>query len=391
LKTDLYGNGSGDAYSRIVWQVPVDGTYYLKVSSRSGAGPYSIRVLQKYDEGGAWDGYHEPNDTWVTAHLLEVGRENGIQSTIYPRGAYTTKDHDQDYYRFSAELGHWYVIETYNVTPLLDTVITLYDIDGTREIETDYGDGKGNSDGQIVWQAPQTGIFYVRVVPYGSTQEGTYSIRVLPKYDVADYDYFWFAAQEGYEYTVDLVYVASTLKANLYILSLDGSTVLTSDTTYQPPGTPKSIKYTFATPGIYYVLVRPSSNTSDNYGDYQLRVTSVIPAIHVNIETISLEGVANESGSQHTQLIISNSGIGSFNWELSLGENWLHADPLKGISPPDTSIDIWANITNMSIGTYTGTVTIKASGIDNSPYIVPLILEIDDKYEVFLPVVTNLP
>ena len=74
-----------------------------------------------------------------------------------------------------------------------------------------------------------------------------------------------------------------------------------------------------------------------------------------------------------------------------MGENWLHADPLKGISPPDTSIDIWANITNMSIGTYTGTVTIKASGIDNSPYIVPLILEIDDKYEVFLPVVTNLP
>ena len=431
LKTDIYGNGSGDTYSRIVWQVPVNGTYYLKVSSNSGAGPYSIRVLQNYDEGATWDGYYEPNDTWVTAHLLEVGREYGIQSSIDPRGAYTTNDHDQDYYRFSAELGHFYVIDTFNVAPSLDTVMSLYDIDGTSEIETDYGDGKGNSDAQIVWQAPQTGIFYVKVVPYYATQEGLYSIRVLPKYNEgatwdeewelddawvranpillnqtqsrsiyqrgnyhtnnADYDHFWFAAQEGYEYEVDLLYVASTLEADLYILSLDGTTVLTSDTTSQPPGTPKSIKYTFATPGIYYVLVRPHSNLSDNYGDYNLRVTSVIPAIHVNIEAISLEGVVNESSSQHTQLIISNSGFSSFNWELSVNENWLYADPTKGISPPDTTIDIWADIANMSIGTYTNKLTITASGIDNSPYIVPLIMEINDKYEAFIPVETFMP
>jgi len=58
-----YSSGTGNTLSRISWQAPANGTYYLRVSSSSGAGPYSIRALQKYDEGATWDGFHEPNDS----------------------------------------------------------------------------------------------------------------------------------------------------------------------------------------------------------------------------------------------------------------------------------------------------------------------------------------
>src|SRR3989304_4122999 len=87
----------------------------------------------------------------------------------------------------------------------------------------------------------------------------------------ADQDTFWFAAQAGYEYTIDLSSVGPTLRANLYLLSLDGSTVLASDTRYTEPGTPKSLRYTFATPGRYFVRIGPYSSSYDHYGDYELR------------------------------------------------------------------------------------------------------------------------
>jgi plastocyanin len=422
-----YSDGTGNTLSRIVWQAPASDTYYLRVSSSSGAGPYSIRALQKYNEGATWDGFHEPNDTWQTAHLINVGREDAIHTTIYPRGPYSTNTGDYDYFRFHAELGDWYVIETFNVAPTLDSRLALYDVNGTSQLDYNYDSAKGNGDARIVWQAPQTAVFYIQVRAESSSQEGSYSLRVLPKYDegaswdanwepddiwvtaspvilnqtqnrnlyqrgnytthYADYDTFWFTAQAGYEYTVDLQSVAPTLRANLYLLSLDGTTVLAEDNSYTSPGTPKSLSYTFATPGNYYILVRPYSSSYDNYGDYGLRVTSVVPAIEVSLESIALDGSLGEASTQHEQLIISNSGFGSFSWSITTSASWLNASPTSGTAPPNTHVDVWAELTGMPLGTYTGTLTINADGIENSPYVIPLTLEVKEIHYTYLPVV----
>jgi hypothetical protein len=422
-----YSGGTGNTLSRIAWQASANGTYYLRVSSSSGAGPYSIRALQRYDEGATWDGFHEPNDTWQTAHLIDTGRENAINTTIYPRGPYSTNTGDYDYFRFSAVLGHWYVIETFNVAPTLDSQLALYDVNGTSRLDYDYDGGTGNNDARIVWQAPQTAVFYIQVRAESGSQEGSYSLRVLPKYDegaswdanwepddewvtaspvilnqtqsrnlyqrgnytthYADYDTFWFTAQAGYEYTVNLQSVASTLRANLYILSLDGSTVLAEDDSYTDPGTPKSLNYTFATPGSYYVRVRPYSSSYDNYGEYDLRVTSVVPAIDVNLERISLDGALGEASTRHEQLVISNSGFGSFNWSVTPSPSWLNASPTSGIAPPNATVDVWAELTGMPLGTYTGTLAINADSIENSPYVIPVTLKVKQISYTYLPIV----
>ena len=427
LAEDYANNGTGNSLARIAWQAPASGDYYLRVSSYSGAGPYSIRALQKYDEGATWDGYHEPNDTWQTAHLLNVGRENAVTSTIYPRGPYSTNTGDHDWFRFQAVLGRWYVMETFHVAPGLDTVLTLYDVNGTTWLDDDYYGGTGNARSRILWQAPQTAVFYLRVVAQGSSQEGLYSLRVLPKYDEgaswdangepddvwvtaspivlnqaqgrslyqrgvyntnsADQDTFWFAAQAGYEYTIDLSSVAPTLRANLYLLSLDGSTVLASDTRYTEPGTPKSLRYTFATPGRYFVRIGPYSSSYDNYGDYELRVTSVIPHIWPVPDHLELVGDFGSAETQPVQLTISNSGLGSFAWSIALSEPWLKATPVSGSAPPSTSVEVWATPEGLPVGVYSGSLTITAPGIDNSPYEIPITLEVRAVYRIYLPLI----
>src|SRR3989304_88634 len=75
LAEDYANNGTGNSLARIAWQGPAAGDYYLRVSSYSGAGPYSIRALQKYDEGATRDGYHEPNDPGKRGHLRNEGGE----------------------------------------------------------------------------------------------------------------------------------------------------------------------------------------------------------------------------------------------------------------------------------------------------------------------------
>lgn len=422
-----YGSGTGNALSRITWQATTSNDYYLRVNSSSGAGPYSIRILARYNEGGTWDGFHEPNDNWETAHSIGVGRENAIFTTVHPRGAYSTNTSDYDWFRFGAILGQRYVIETYNVAPSLNTDLALFNTNGTSQIDYDYSSGTGNSEARIVWQAPQTGEFFIRVNAQSSSESGGYSIRVLPKYDEgaswdpdwepddewvtatpiilnqtqgrsiyerenyrtnnADYDYFWFYAQAGYQYTVNLQSVASTLSANLYILSLDGTTILASNTNYTPPGTPKSLSYTFATPGNYYLRVRPYSNSSNDYGDYQMRVTSVVPAVQVNLENISLVGALGSASTDHRVLTIANSGSGSFTWSITSDQSWLQVSTTNGTTPPSTNVEVWANVTGLPLGTYNANLTITASGIDNSPYIIPVTLEVKEITYVYLPFV----
>ncbi|MCL4861294.1 MAG: pre-peptidase C-terminal domain-containing protein [Caldilineaceae bacterium] len=424
-----YSSGTGNALSRIIWQATSSNDYYLRVSGSSGAGPYSIRILARYNEGGTWDGFHEPNDNWETAHSIGVGRENAIFTTVYPRGAYSTNTGDYDWFRFSAVLGHRYVIETYNVAPSLNTFLALFDTNGTSQIDYDYGSGTGNSEARIVWQAPQTGDFFIRVRAESSSESGGYSVRVLPKYDEgaswdtnwepddewvtatpiilnqtqsrniyergnyrtnnADYDYFWFYAQAGYQYTVNLQSIASTLSANLYILSLDGTTVLASNTNYTPPGTPKSLSYTFATPGNYYVRVRPYSNSYDDYGDYQIRVISIVPAVQVNLENVSLTGALGNDSTSHQILSIANSGFGSFDWTLESSQQWLHIDKSSGTAPPTTNVEVWADLTGLSVGTYTAQLTISASGVDNTPFVIPVTLTIKENLEtyIYLPII----
>jgi hypothetical protein len=77
------------------------------------------------------------------------------------------------------------------------------------------------------------------------------------------------------------------------------------------------------------------------------------------------------SGSHVTDsqlLRISNGGTGILNWTAEPGESWIRVSPSSGSGPGIVKITV--NPTGLSPGTVTGTITISAENVHNSPQIV---------------------
>jgi hypothetical protein len=98
--------------------------------------------------------------------------------TLYPGNIETTGD--VDYFRFDADAGDTYVIETSNLGGGCDTVITLFDTDGTTLITED-DDGASEPLASIIeWNSLASGTYYVRVkdYDYDPVGNGSYSISI---------------------------------------------------------------------------------------------------------------------------------------------------------------------------------------------------------------------
>ncbi len=143
--------------SRIVWIAPSSGTYYVMIRDLrdDSAGPestYEVRTTASDTIEGA-DPY-EPDDSISQASPIDT------ESTYQSHTFHVTVD--VDYVSFLAEEGVEYTIETGNLEGACDTVIYLYDGEGT---ELDYDDDRGEEAfaSSLVWVAPESGIYYVAV------------------------------------------------------------------------------------------------------------------------------------------------------------------------------------------------------------------------------------
>ncbi len=120
---------------------------------------------------GAPDTY-EPDDSPSQANSITV---NGSAQThnFYVAG-------DNDWVKFWAANGRSYVIETFNLGGFCDTLLFLYDTDGTTLMayNDDYGGGLGS---RISWTAPADGYYYIRVRHYSTSAYGlitNYDLKV---------------------------------------------------------------------------------------------------------------------------------------------------------------------------------------------------------------------
>jgi hypothetical protein len=115
---------------------------------------------------------YEPNDTFETATTTAAGAPALCGATLWPAG-------DVDFYRFPAKEGHSYEILTRNLTPGLDTVLTLYDTQGNFiTMNDDYESGSKASRAVIFTGV--SGFYYARVTnqsPLDSANR-TYCIEV---------------------------------------------------------------------------------------------------------------------------------------------------------------------------------------------------------------------
>ena len=225
---DDHGDSSA---SRIVWEAPASGDYYLVVGGY-GAGSYTLTVAYS-------DIADDHGDDIDDATTATVGVD--VEGVIDYEG-------DSDYFRFTAEGGQLYQIDV-SLVSLPDSYLELRDSDGwSLESNDDHGDSPAS---RVFWEAPASGDYYLEVGGYGA---GSYTLTVAYS-DIADdhgddiddattatvgvdvegvidyegdSDYFRFTAEGGQLYQID-VSLGSLPDSYLELRDSDGRRLESND------------------------------------------------------------------------------------------------------------------------------------------------------------------
>jgi hypothetical protein len=105
----------------------------------------------------------EPNDDYLTANPLVVGDD--MTAAIDPAG-------EMDFFAFTATAGMEITFETL-AGDIGDTKMYLFDVDGVTQLDYDDDGGEGYYS-LITYAFTADGTYFVQVIGYGATYEGTY-------------------------------------------------------------------------------------------------------------------------------------------------------------------------------------------------------------------------
>ena len=148
-------------------------TYYAKVvnGNTNVSGPEAHYDLRVQTIPCVPDGFEE-DDTNTAASAISVDGAAQPHNTC-PAG-------DEDWVKFTADAGATYVLHTSNLGIAADTYLYLYGTDGATELarNDDYGYLLSS---RIIWQAPQTGVYYAKVRhlnPQASGVDTSYDLAV---------------------------------------------------------------------------------------------------------------------------------------------------------------------------------------------------------------------
>ena len=274
---DANDDDGGTFASRLYWEAPSNGVYYVAVTGFYGVGTYMLTVSLS-------DLVDDHANSEERATEIRVGEE--------VRGAVGSRD-DIDYFHFKALRGQIYRIYVARGT-LDDSSVYLHDTDGSF-LGGSVDRGGPFADG-LYWEAPSNGERYVAVMGVfgigsytltvsladpiddhgnsggrateitGFVDEEGADVRGAVDYD-GDIDYFRFYATRGYSYQIDVA--LRTLDDSIVDLyDADGS-LLDSNDNYG--GTFASRLYWEApTNGEFYVAVE-----GHGIGTYTLMVSIV--------------------------------------------------------------------------------------------------------------------
>lgn len=149
----------GSTASRIYWEAPDSGRFYVEVSGFAQAvGSYTMTVTVS-------DIVDDHGDYPASATSITVGEsvEGALQH-----------ESDVDYFAFEAEGGRRYQIDV-TLGTLEDSVVELFDAAGRwLDGNDDYGSTLAS---RIVWTAPSSGTYYLQVRGHG-WQIGSYTVLI---------------------------------------------------------------------------------------------------------------------------------------------------------------------------------------------------------------------
>ena len=156
-----------------IYAMNVDGSGVTRLTNNSAAdwnpswGPSTARFGGGVPAPAAPADDHGGSRSSAT-RLTRVSDGSSVSGNIETAG-------DEDYFAFQAERGAEYTIET-RVRSGLDTVIELYSSGGSRlGSDDDGGDGAAS---KLVWMAPSSGTYYVKVKGYSRSETGGYRLSV---------------------------------------------------------------------------------------------------------------------------------------------------------------------------------------------------------------------
>lgn len=164
-------NSAGEG-ARLHWQASAAGDYFIQVKNyqptvTGDATGYQLRI----QEGACTADSNEPDNTRETARpLASDGTKQ--QHNICPAN-------DQDWVAFTVNANTPYRLETTDVGAEADTMLEVYDANGTTLAKNDDHTPGGAS--QIAYTFAQAGTYYAKVMLYNSASfgEGThYSLRL---------------------------------------------------------------------------------------------------------------------------------------------------------------------------------------------------------------------
>lgn len=207
---------------------------------------------------------------------------------------------DVDYFSFNASIGRLYTIET-TLDTLGDSTLTLYDTDGTSQLEYDDDSGVGVRASKILWTAPATGTYFVKVDNFNN-ETGAYVLGIASTDSAGDDhgndagsatsvnshsstagnigvedDVDWFAVDVllGNEYTFETV-LGTLTDTQLRIYDTDGTTVLATNDDISQGVLSSQIVWTAPVAGTYFVEV---DNFDIQVGTYTLEITPTVSEI----------------------------------------------------------------------------------------------------------------
>lgn len=118
----------------------------------------------------------EPNDNYDGASVVQT--DGTLVSNLFDIAT------DEDWFKFDAVAGTEYAIQTTNLEASVDTVLEIYDSDGVTLLASD-DNGGGGKVSRLVWQAPQSGTYFLRVSQAAGSAYGcsaTYQISANQVY-----------------------------------------------------------------------------------------------------------------------------------------------------------------------------------------------------------------
>jgi hypothetical protein len=245
----------------------------------------------------------EPDDTMDQAN--EIGIDGRPQThTLSPSG-------DRDYVYFQAGEGLEYTIETGSLGNECDTVLTLYDEDGTELASDDDGADEPLAS-CLTWVADQDGALFVQVTHYdeeGDEEDTDYDIWVSESEPVTfeedeyepddtmtqaneilldvpqthnihvqgDHDWVFFQAEEGITYVIETTNLGGEIDTIIYLYDEDGEELAQDDDGGEET-LASGITWSADATGTFYVMIQ--DYWDDEAGpdmEYQISVTEGVP------------------------------------------------------------------------------------------------------------------